>query len=117
MCSIPLYTILIVMNLFSLKSLKLLKTSISKYSKVKPSSLFDSKISFENGKIKADVCIIGGGHAGCEAAAASARTGAQTILLTQRIDSLGEMSCNPSIGGIGKGKYKLKLSLHEHYAK
>jgi len=56
-----------------------------------------------NKDLKFDVVVIGGGHAGCEAAAASARMGVNTALFTHKIETIGEMSCNPAIGGLGKG--------------
>ena len=53
-------------------------------------------------KYKYDVIIIGGGHAGCEAASAAARYGAKSLLITHKLSTIGEMSCNPAIGGLGK---------------
>jgi tRNA uridine 5-carboxymethylaminomethyl modification enzyme len=50
-----------------------------------------------------DVIVIGAGHAGCEAASAAARMGSQTALVTLNLDMIGQMSCNPAVGGIGKG--------------
>src|SRR5690242_16677229 len=60
-----------------------------------------------------DVLVIGAGHAGCEAAAAAARRGACVALLTFRVEDSGQMSCNPSIGGVGKGHLVRELDVFD----
>src|SRR5258708_659059 len=68
-----------------------------------PAARFLHSAAMNDITAKYDVVVIGGGHAGCEAAAAAARVGAKTALLTHSHATIGEMSCNPAIGGLAKG--------------
>ena len=62
-------------------------------------------------KIKYDVIVIGGGHAGCEASLAAAKMGCKTLLLTMNADTIGALSCNPAIGGLAKGQLAKEVGI------